>query len=195
MTFQDIQNDVADRLNLTSSQALARIGREINQRYKWVASAIGLHSTARVIALANTVVGDRHVIFPAVAKIYSVFNPSPTPPVRLNELHFDLLRNKSQGSDPPIEYAVQTMGATTVTIFLGCTPATVYPLQADAEATLPTLTGDAVPSFSEDYHDLLVSGVMANELEKMEKQELAKLQEGRFDRRLDELRLFLGLKS
>ncbi len=167
----------------------------INERYKWVASAIGIQAAARTIVTTNTVVGNRSVIFPGIAKIYAVFDPAPTPAVRLSEVNFDLLRNRSSKPDPPIEYAIQNMGAASVTIFLGNTPGTVYPLQADAQPILGTLVGASVPSFSEDFHDVLVYGAMSTELEKMEKYDMAALQEARFKQRLDDLRLFMDQKS
>lgn len=192
MDFAALQSEIADRLNLTSTSALARIGRGINERYRWVATTIGVQALARTIVTASTLVGNRSVVLTGIVKVYAVFDPAQTPRKRLDEVPFGLLRNKTQGADPPTEYAIQNMGAQTVTIWLGCTPASVYPLTAEGEAILPTLSGTMVPAFSEDYHDVLIYGVLATELEKMEKYDMAKVQESRFGQRLDQLIAFMG---
>lgn len=194
MTFTAIQDEVKDRLNLSSATAVARIGRSINERYRWIATAIGLQAIARVTITTNTTIGNRSVVFPGSTKLYSVFDPMPSPIRRLTERSYDPLRNSTVGTDPAADYAVQLMGATSVTIFLSCVPASVYPLQADAEAALLDLAGTDVPNFCQDYHDVLIYGAMVTELEKMEKYDLAKVQEGRYDQRKAELIAFMGLR-
>lgn len=155
---------------------------------------MGLQVATLVTVAANTVNGNRSLVFPGVTKIFSVFNLAPTPPVRLGELPFDFLRNQTieTTTTSPTQFAVQLMGATSVTIFLSCLPGSVFALTADGEAPIATLAGASVPAFSEDFHDLLLYGTIAIELEKMEKYDLAKAQEERFDKRLQDLRTFIG---
>lgn len=196
MTFTDIQTEIADRLNLTSAAALARIGRSINERYRWLASSIGFDTIERRTASASTVIGDRSLTFgPAptkVQKLLSVFNPAFTPPQILNQVDFDELRNQSIGTDPPSQYAIQLMGADSVTIFLDSIPATIFSLSADVMSNLATLSGVQVPAFAEDFHDILVYGGMATELDKMEKYDLSAKKEAQFEGRLSDLRMFIA---
>ena len=186
MTFTDIQNEISDRLNLTSAQALARIGRSINERYRWLASSCGIDTIERGTVTSNTVIGNRQIVFNC-EKVLSVFNPSLPPPVlTLVELSFDEMRNMTVNNDPPQYYCIVLMGASTVTIMVDTVPATVYPMSADAMVKLVTLSGVMTPAFAEDFHDILVYGGMATELEKMEKYDLSKVQEDRWKERRSE---------
>lgn len=110
----------------------------------------------------------------------------------LFERSFDEIRYMPVQADPPQNWAVQLMGATTVTIFLDSTPTTSYILNADAEVNLTTLSGSQVPAFSQDYHDILVRGGLADELYKMEKYAMSKVQEDAFEKRMGELRLYIA---
>lgn len=200
MTFTDIQNEIADRLNLTSPQALTRIGRSINERYRWLASSMGFDTIERRVASADSVVGNRSMTFgPSpvnVQKLLAVWNPAFTPPFVLGQVNFDELRNQSISAGMfPQRYAIQLMGADSVTIFLDSTPTSIFPLSADVLSNVTTLSVDDVPAFSGDFHDVLIYGGMATELEKMEKYDLAEKQEGRWNERLSDLRLFQAKSS
>lgn len=194
MTFTDIVGEIADRLNLTSAKAIARIGRSVNERYKWLASSLYLETTVRRAITATTTIGNRSLVFNC-QKTYSVFNSAFTPVHVLRETDFDTLRNQPVGTDPPQEYAIQLMGASTVTVYLSSVPATAYALGADADVNLATLSGMETPAFAESFHDILVYGGMATELDKMEKYDLAEVQNGRFEQRLSELRLYIALSA
>lgn len=197
MTFADIQTEIADRLNLTTVAALARIGRSINERYRWMASELGFSTTQRGTATATTTIGNRSLTFGPtpvkVEKILAVYNPLLTSPAGvLGEVTFDEMRNQTAGSDPARQYAIQLMGADSVTIYLGSTPASAYVLNADVNVNLATLNGVQVPAFAEDYHNLLVYGGMATELDKMEKYDLSQKKEAQFNGRLAELRFYIA---
>lgn len=110
----------------------------------------------------------------------------------LNERSYDEIRYMPVQPDPPQNWAVQLMGATTVTIFLDSQPTTAYILNADAEVNLTTLSGSQVPAFSQDFHDILVRGGLADELYKMEKYAMSDVQEKKFEKRMGELRLYIG---
>jgi hypothetical protein len=203
MTFTDIQNEVADRLNLTSTPSLARIGRSINERYRWLASSIGFDTIERTTASASTSVGNRVLTFgpspTKVQKLLSVFNPAFQPPNVLDQVSFDEMRNQaSRSGNEPRAYAIQLMGSDNVTIMLDQTPTAIYSLSADVMSNRTTLSGTDVPAFAEDYHDALVYGAMATELKKMEKYDLAKENEDMFfnpetgQGRVADLRLFIA---
>jgi hypothetical protein len=110
----------------------------------------------------------------------------------LNERSFDEIRYMPLQPDPPQNWAVQLMGASTVTLFLDSTPSTAYNLNADVEVNITDLSGTNEPAFGQDFHDILIKGGLADELYKMEKYDLSDVQEKRFEKRLGELRLFIA---
>lgn len=179
---------MADRCDLTSTSALTRIGREVNERYRWLASSVGF-STIQLVpgVTANTVVGNRSLTFGAtgtkVEKILSVYNAAYSPPQVLGQVSFDQMRNQMLGTDPPQQYAIQTMGDHSVTIYLGTIPATIYALTADVLSNLTDLSGVQVPAFAEDFHDILVYGPLGSEYMRMEKPELARTFDNEDERR------------
>lgn len=195
MTFTEVVSEIADRLNLTETKSLTRIGRSVNDRYRWLCSTVGLQTSMRTTAVASTVVSSQYVTFTSVEKLYSVYNTTYNPPQVLSEVTVDELRNMPLGADPPLAYAINTMGATSVTIKLSCIPATIYVLGADVQSNITTLSGTNVPVFPESYHDILVYGGIATELEKMEKYPLAQVNEAKFQQRLSELRYFISISA
>lgn len=196
MTFTDIVNEVTDRLNLTSAQAIARVGRSINERYKEIASAVGIDTIERTTASATTTPGNRSLTFGPtpvpVEKILSVFNPISSPPTPISEISFDEMRNNIVENDPPQQYAIQLMGSNSVTIMLSSAVATAFVLDADVLSNLSTLSGVMIPAFAEDFHNILTYYAMAVELDKMEKYDKAEKQYNKSEQRLSELRLYIA---
>lgn len=192
MTFDDITQEIADRLDLTSARSLARIGRSVNERYRAVATSVSMPTVGRTTVTADTVIGNQSVTFEDVDKLYSVYDTDETPYRVLKEATIDELRNSSPGIDPARRYAIENMGATTVTIRLDSIPESVYELGADANGVLSTLEDSDEPAFAAAFHDILVYGGMATELDHMEKYEFAKKQEYKYEQRLSELRYFIA---
>lgn len=198
MTYTEIVATVAKRCNLTSAEALLRIGDEVNERYKWIATSIGFNTIARRVAKATTTIGDRYLVFGpgngilGVQKSLSVFNAGFNPPLVMGEITFDQMRNQVPGTDPAQQYAISEMGAKSVTIYLGSSPSTAYELSMDCLASVATLQGADEPAFSENYHDILIYGAMASEYDKLEKAVLADKKEKQFEGRMAELRLFIA---
>jgi predicted negative regulator of RcsB-dependent stress response len=95
-------------------------------------------------------------------------------------------------ADPPTKYAVTNMGERTVTIKLNSIPATQYVLTANVEGNVTQLSGALMPQFSEDYHDILVNMVMADELEKAEKYDKAAAKLKQALARMGDMRLFIA---
>src|SRR5688572_17183851 len=87
MTFLELVNEVTDRLNLTSDQAISRVGREINARYRRVTSSIGLGASRRVYDVAvQTVTDDKYLTFTGIEKIEVVRDITvENEPIVLNE--------------------------------------------------------------------------------------------------------------
>jgi len=191
MNFTEIRDKVADRLNLTSTQALARIADSINERYRRLAASVGVNTIQRGEVTANTTIGNRSLVFQC-EKVVSVFNNAFIPPIVLGEDSFVELRHETLNADPPQRSAIQLTGASTVTILLDVKPATVYTLNADCYVNLSTLSGTMVPAFTQDYHDILVYGAMATELDKMEKYDLSDKKEKQYETRLSEYRLYIA---
>lgn len=265
MTFTQIRDKIADRLNLTSAAALTRIGEEVNERYREVCSGCQLQTSVLDTIMATTTIGNRSLQF-TCEKVLSVFNNlghpvvsitrsgstatatvtahgyqtgsaifisgavqtqynggftiivtgantftytvtgAPATPATgtitvelqqtqwvLNEQSFQTLRNLPvMNTDPAQNYAIQLMEAGTVTIFLDSTPQSAYILSADVVINLSDLSGSQQPPFPVDFHDILIWGGLADELYKMEKYDLAEKQEGKFEKRLGELRLFIA---
>lgn len=191
MTFTQIVTEVADRLNLTSDEALARIGRSVNERVKETVTSCGLATSVRGVVTAYTTIGDRYLTFVACEKLMSVFNPTAPQPWVLGERTFDTLRNNPLGYDPAQLYAIAKMQPTSVTIFLDCAPASSYALCADAYRSTVTLVGNQEPPFSENFHNAIVYGAMATEYDKMEKEAYANKMEAKYQLRLTELRYFI----
>lgn len=196
MTRTEMVTIVAARLNLTSATALARIADSVNEKYAEVLTAVGLPTSTRDTVSANTTIGDRFVTFDGVQRVRAVFDPNGAPGTTLVELTPDEMRNRPpRDTDPPLAYAVTTVDATSVTIWLDCTPATVYALSADVDADLSSLDADTAPVFPEKFHYMLIHGAAGLELLKMEKEDLADREEAAFQRRLGELRLFLAASA
>jgi hypothetical protein len=196
MTFEEIVAEIADRLNLTSDTAITRIGRSVNERYKWLCTSMGLQTTSQGVVSATTTVGSDLLTFGPipykVSRLESVFNPAYPRPNTLNQVSLVILRNMTAGTDPAQNYAIYETFADRWTIKLDSQASSPYELQADALISKPTLSGADVPKFPEAYHDTLVYGGMATELDKMEKPDLAQVQEARWADRNSELRLFIA---
>lgn len=194
MTFDEIVDRVASRLNLTNGVTLLRIGNSVNERYGRLSAAVGLSNVTRTQTpiIANTVIGSALVTFTGIERIYTVMDPTNTPARILDEVTENDIRLMPAGTDPPRAFAIIQTGAGSVKIRMNCTAATVYPLWADGDADASTLSGTAIPAFPAKFHDILVYGAMANELEHMEKYEMAARQETRWEQMLSQLRLYLA---
>ena len=200
MTFDEIVATVAKRLNLTSATAIERIGEDVNERYKWLATSIGFNTIARREISVPTIIGDRYLTFGpqpgilGVQKTLSVFIGPPmfNPPLIMGEVTFDQMRNQVQGTDPVQQYAVAEMGAKSVKLFLGSTSGAVYAISADVLASVQTLQSLDEPAFSENFHNCLVYGALATEYGKLEKDSNETKYEKKWEDRVAELRLFIA---
>lgn len=75
MTFTEIQTEICDRLNLTDSDDIARVGRAINRKYKTITSSLGIKGTSRratVSAIAS--IGGSELTFTGIEKIINVID-------------------------------------------------------------------------------------------------------------------------
>ena len=199
MTYTEIVHFVADRFNLKSDEQLARVGTEVNLRHREIISSLGVSQvTEWTVATAATVIGNRFLTFGpspvAVTKILAIYDltPGTYPPPTLDEVSVDELLSRAVQSEPATKYAITNMGERTVTIQLNIVPATIYTYTANVEGNTTQLSGALMPAFSEDYHDILVNMVMADEYEKAEKLDKAGAKLKQAMARMGELRLFIA---
>lgn len=197
MTFLELVNEVTDRLNLTSDQAISRVGREINSRYKRVTSSIGLVTSRRLSDVAvQTVTDSRYLTFTGIEKITSVIDVTdPDNPVVLVERGWDEMKTLALTGGQPRNYAISTAGANYVIIYVDSDNVEDPFIKADGWELADTLSGSMTPAFAESFHDALVFGAVADELRKMEKIQLAKDAEEDFERRVSDLRMFIAVSG
>jgi hypothetical protein len=187
---------IADCYGLKSDEALARIGTNINLRHREIVSSLGISQVVKgTTATATTTIASRFLTFGptpvAVVKVVAVYDTvtSATGPPVLDEISRDQMLNEGVVSDPPNKYCIYTMGERSVTIRLNSVPATAFVLTADVEGNTSQLSGADSPAFDEDYHDILVNLVKADELEKAEKYDKAAAKLKQAEMRKGELRL------
>ena len=195
MTFLQLQNQVMNRLNLTSTDARTRIKVELNLRYAEVQSSVNLDRTRRGTVNFVTASGQSLVTASGVAKVLAVFDPtilrSVLGEVTVNQIRIMDAPEAVVGT--PYLYAINNHVNNVVTLRLFPQPTQVNTLVADALIEGTDMVEDSdEPAFPTDYHDILVLGVCSDELLKMDKaQPLAMKMEERFEKRLSELRYFL----
>jgi hypothetical protein len=193
MTFTEIVSRVTKRLNLTASTATTRIGETVNDVYKAVTSSIGLNVTRRTQVQADTTQGVQTLTFTGIEKVISVIDKSSGTDRFLDEVLIDeLKRGPIADSDTPTQYAIYRSNAGSVQIYLNVNPQTAFTLYADGYVQAGTLSGSQEPAFPESFHDILVSGTLAEEYMKLEKPSLAKREEDKYNDRLGDLRIFIA---
>lgn len=193
MTFTEIVTEVTADLGLTSSEATTRVGRKVNIRYKEVVSSLGLDTSKRTNSTVHPTVGSAEITLSNYVKVTRVADISTGEVQVLDEVSWDELRETlADDSDSPTKWAVKRVNGKSVEIAFDVTFLTVDPdIRVDGYATSATLAGTDVPAFPEDFHDILVWGVKADELMKEEKVLLEKCQK-QFDKRMSQLKLFLA---
>jgi hypothetical protein len=97
--------------------------------------------------------------------------------------------------DSPTRYAIHSHTADTVTIEINCVPQTAFTLYADAHQVVADLSGSSEPAFPESFHDVIIEGVMADELRKLEKPQLAQMAQKEFDRILSDLKFWVAKEN
>jgi hypothetical protein len=128
-----------------------------------------------------------------VQKIIDVYDATLPPTVgHYTERSFEYLRDAADAGENSRDFAIQLMGSSSVTIFLGGTATTVRTLSADVEINKETLAGTDVPAFAEAYHDILLTYATSIELDKLEKYDAAAKKMAQSDDRVAELRMYIA---
>lgn len=196
MTFLEIQDAVMNRLNLTSTDARTRIKTEINLRYREVQSSINMAATRRGTRTFTTTSGSSLTTQSGIAKVLNVFDPT-----YLKNVLMEWSLNQIRQQDPPVQvvgtstnYAVENMVNNLITLRLYPQPTVSYDLQADCLLAGIDMVDDTdEPAIPTDFHDVLVHGVLYDELMKMEKMNpLALKEEAKFEKRLSDIRYFVA---
>ena len=194
MTFDEIVTEISDRTNLTSSTALARIGRSVNVHHKRVTSSLGVQVGRRLPAPVGgtCVLGSQLVTFTGIEKIERVIDDSTGSVVVLDEVLDSEIRSETPVAGEPTAFSIVNMGPSTITIRLNAVMQDTRVLKADGLATASTLSGSLEPQLPTDFHDIIVESVLADELRVMEKAEDAAIAAQTAKGRLSELRLFIA---
>lgn len=195
MTFLQIQDQIMKRLNLTSSEARARIKDEINDKYRELTSSVNLKRTRFSNVNVAVTGGTPTVTLSNVARLNTLYDPvfllntlKQIPLERIREMDA-----AQSATGIPDHYAIVGHNASSVTIVLYPVPSANNTLKADVLALASDLSADGdVPVFPEDYHDILVDAVLADEYYKLEKDSLGDRAEQRATKRTSDLRYFIA---
>lgn len=188
MNFDEIVAEVADRAGLTSTDAITRIGKRVNRRYRRLSTSIGLIAFRRIEYSFTVTPGLVDQTLNG-EKILSIKLDTGLRP--LDAVTFDEMESIIPAQGPPGRWAVKTQGASTAVIRFDSSMDDGQDLLVQAEDVGSTLSGAMVPAYPESWHDILVWGALADEYLKKEKA-LANDAEARWDRLLGELRLHLA---
>lgn len=193
MTFNAIKQAVKDYCLLTSTDADTRVGAAINRHYRRLTSTLGLDASRFVTRSASMTIGVSTVTFTEIEHIDRILDTTDSSSIRLlTEVSIHEIRSSQPGDGVPSRWAVQSVDADGVVVRFDTVPQTAYSLQADGRSTLSDLSGNEEPAFPESFHDILVWSVIAEELLKKEKAQLASVYEQKASALLGELRFFLA---
>lgn len=192
MTFDEIVSDVAGRLNLTTPDAITRIGLRVNRRYRRIAVSIGLITLRREVNSFSVVAGLRDQDIPG-EKVLSITLAGQTRPI--DAMLFNEMQETVPTTGAPRRWAVKRQNASTVTVRFDSTMDSGQDMTVEVEAAGSTLVGSAIPAFPESWHDILVYGALSDELNKKEKTKLGNDAEATYATMLSELRLHIAVNG
>lgn len=193
MTFDETVSEICDRLNYSSTDAITRVGKRVNSRYKRATSSIGMVTTRFVENItATATVGSRILTFGGVEKILAIIDKSTGVDVPLTQISIDEMHITPVKAEPPRKFCVLTSRARSVDIKVDGEATTAYILYADGQLSLSTMVGTDEPKFPESFHDILVFGGLADEYRKLEKFPLAEEMEKDYEQRLSDLRMWMA---
>jgi hypothetical protein len=192
VTFTQIRSRVLSRTNQSSATAQTRVGEFINERYRALVTSINMGRVRGGSVSVNTVAATA-TITPAVIKPRTLRIESLNR--ILTELTLDQIRNIDASntlSGAPDSYAVIAYTATGCTIQLLPVPDDAYAIKIDGLVAGTDLSGVDVPAFPEDFHDILVFGALADEMDHLGRPDEAAKAEAKMNRRTGELRYFIA---
>src|SRR6266581_1052543 len=120
MTFDEIVTEIQAHLNLNSTEATTRIGREVNWFYRSVTTSCNLDTTRRKTISSDTVIDTHEVTFFYCEKIEAIYDTSLSNPRLLIEATYDelrMFRPQIVGGNP-WRYAIKSTEDNNVTVYL-----------------------------------------------------------------------------
>lgn len=200
MTKSEIVKEIQDRLNLSSEDSRVRIGKLVQDLYRRLTVSIGLDTTRRrtanVILNSTTNLDLPEVTLDDFSKVQRLSWMVGTRPTVITELSYDDLTNLITSTGQAHYWAAKRMGSDRVTIVLDSFPtATNFTLRVTGIDNGDELGENSIPILPTAYHDLLVEGVMVDELRKMEKPQLAMVAKQTYEEGLSDLRMFLAASA
>jgi hypothetical protein len=196
MTFTEIVTEVTAALNLTSTEAITRVGRRVNRRYRRVVMASGLREVARRANISFAVTASTRLqTIPECEKVLSIFDNTDSLPREIHEITYAEMQAIFPQTGIPYRWAVKRQGSRTVTLQFDSTMTAGRTLTIEVLELGATLSGSMEPAFPESMHDVLVYGALADELRKKEKTVLARDAEAEYERFLSEIKLFVAVSG
>lgn len=192
--FASLKSRVQDRLLLPSTTAATRIGKYINERYRAVATSIGMQAvrfgTENIVTVNGTPDYTTTNLIHLMTLTYTAGNRV------MDEVTYDDIRNLDPGgirTGSPELYVKKKFNNANLTITIWPTPDAIYTLPGDGILRGAELVNDNdVPVLPEDFEDILIFGACADELIKLEKPALAAAFEAKFVQRQKDLRFFIA---
>ena len=198
MTFAEIVTLVAEQVNVTTSDGIARIGKHVNRRYRRVMSSIGLAPmfTRTQIAFQVTA-GTRTQTIGGIEKVLTIALQGDATTVYplLEEITYDEMLRVVPSTGRPYRYATKLwLVDSVVVVFDSLFDDPIY-LSVEGEAKTTDLAGTQEPAFPEAWHDVLAYGALEDELRKKEKVPLARDAAMDYERMLGALRLHIAASA
>lgn len=195
MTFLELQDAVLDRVNLSSTEARARVSRNLNIRYRRVQSTLQLDKTRRGSVDITTTSGVPTVTVSGVAKLLGLYDPNvlhrPLDEKTLAEIEARTAHNALTST--PTDFAIDEHLNDLVILRFYPIPDGAYALEGDCLLAGTDMDeDDDEPTLPTDFHDVLMEGALADELIKMEKFKEAAAKEQVYEKRLSDLRYFIA---
>jgi hypothetical protein len=156
---------------------------------------VGLLKTRWGTVSVNTVSGTVTSATTGLLKVNTVTIPLQNRVLEERTMaYIRMMDPANSASGAPLLYAVEKIGATTSTLHFYPKPDAIYAVQIDGLLVGTDLTADAdVPGIPEDFHDILIDGVLADEYGDMEDQQASMVKsENAYTLRLRELRYFIS---
>lgn len=197
MTFESIVRRVAQRVNVSSDEALERIGESVNEAHRALTSSLGLETTRQGVITADTVNGSAYLTFgdedTGVTLVDTVLHPETHKP--LNRVNLAELRMQTPGTWPPHSYAIFRTNSFSVEIMFDTLASGIVTVTGDGLIRANNLVADDEPYFSEDFHDILLAYALRIEYKILKDKQAAKDEKDTYDMRVAELRLHYTMNS
>lgn len=166
MSFDEIVTEISEHMALRSQEAINRIGRNVNVRYRAVTGELGILTSRQTTVYADVTLGDRMLSFENAEKLIEVFDTSDNGMRVLTEITPREMREIVPAEGAPTRYAVWAQNASSVTIMMDALPQEALRLYADVTSNATTLSSTDEPAFPASFHDILVMGGIADEYRK-----------------------------